>query len=369
VAPHETLAQKEGERLVVLRPLPGLRELRGEGGRVLHEVGLFLDQVLEDTAEDLAVERGGGHDQLVDAERLGGPTGDHRATPPGRVRGCRALRPRSMLLPAPAGHEQRCEEDRKEEANWPVHECGSHGTTGRAPDGPGVILSEMKLIASLGLSRRLLIASAVFGLFVLFDIALFGWLIFRSLSQREIERVLLETREEAETLAQRIAERAGRQGDLYTAVAAERETQTYIDSILRQRDIVRQVEIRDKNGVLVLKSVNQASVQTPGPDGPAIVPGTPELPGLPKEDKRSAEWTATYEVPDVQVPIGDLGLLQTGISAPELAKRIEILRRELIQQAAVIGGLSIFLLLTAYAGVWLLMRRAKALEVQAAEAE
>jgi len=227
----------------------------------------------------------------------------------------------------------------------------------------------MKLIASLGLSRRLLIASAVFGLFVLFDIALFGWLIFRSLSQREIERVLLETREEAETLAQRIAERAGRQGDLYTAVAAERETQTYIDSILRQRDIVRQVEIRDKNGVLVLKSVNQASVQTPGPDGPAIVPGTPELPGLPKEDKRSAEWTATYEVPDVQVPIGDLGLLQIGISAPELAKRIEILRRELIQQAAVIGGLSIFLLLTAYAGVWLLMRRAKALEVQAAEAE
>ncbi|HEY2738827.1 MAG TPA: hypothetical protein VGK45_10505 [Thermoanaerobaculia bacterium] len=48
------------------------------------------------------------------------------------------------------------------------------------------------------LSRRLLIASVVFGLFVLFDIALFGWLIFRSLSQREIERVLLETRSEAE---------------------------------------------------------------------------------------------------------------------------------------------------------------------------
>lgn len=219
------------------------------------------------------------------------------------------------------------------------------------------------------MSRRLLIASAVFGLFVLFDIALFGWLIFRSLSQREIERVLLETREEAETLAQRIADRAARQGDLYTAVAAERETQTYIDSILRQRDIVRQVEIRDKNGVLVLKSVNQAIVQTPGPDEPALVPGTPELPGLPKEEKHTAEWTATYDVPDVQVPIGDLGLLQIGISAPELAKRIEVLRRELIQQAAVIGGLSVLLLISAYAAVWLLMRRAQRLEVQAAEAE
>lgn len=228
----------------------------------------------------------------------------------------------------------------------------------------------MKRAAHPGPSRRLLIASAVFGLFVLLQIALFGWLIFRSLSQREVERVLLETREEAETLAERIADRAKRQGDLYTAVAIERETQTYIDSILRKRDIVREVEIHDKNGVLVFQSVNQATVQVPNPDGPAISPGTPELPGAgPNEEKRTAEWTATYEVPDVQVPIGDLGMLQIGISAPELAKRIEVLRQELVQQAAVIGGISIVLLITAYAGVWLLMRRAQRLEVQAAEAE
>ena len=230
----------------------------------------------------------------------------------------------------------------------------------------------MKRLASLGLSRHLLIASAVFGLFVLLQIALFGWLIFRSLSQREIERVLLETREEAETLAQRIADRADRQGkDLYTAVAVERETQTYIDSILRQRDIVRQVEILDKNGVLVFRSSNQANVEILSPDGPVVSPGTSELPGPagPNEEKRSAEWTATYEVPDVRVPIGDLGLLQIGISAPELAKRIELLRQELIQQAAVIGAISVVLLIAAYVGVWLTMRRAQRLEVQAAEAE
>jgi len=226
----------------------------------------------------------------------------------------------------------------------------------------------MKRVGSLGGSRRLLIASAVFGLFVLFDIALFGWLIFRSLSQREIERVLGETRGEAETLARRIADRAERQGDLYTAVAGERETQTYIDSILRQRDIVRQVEIRDKNGVLVLKSVNQASIQIPA-GSPALGQGTPELPELHREEKQSPEWTTTYEVPDVQVPIGDLGLIQIGISAPELGKRIEVLRKELIQQAAVIGGLSVILLLSAFVGVWLLSRRAQRLEVQAAEAE
>jgi hypothetical protein len=52
----------------------------------------------------------------------------------------------------------------------------------------------MKRAAPSSSSRNLLIASLVFGLFVLLNIALFGWLIFRSLSQREVERVLLETR-------------------------------------------------------------------------------------------------------------------------------------------------------------------------------
>jgi signal transduction histidine kinase len=231
-------------------------------------------------------------------------------------------------------------------------------------------LPGMKRSSTLMPSRRLLLASAVFGLFVLFDIALFGWLIFRSLSQREIERVLLETRAEAESLAQQIAKRAERQGkDLYTAVAVERETQTYIDSILRQRDIVRRVEIRDKKGVLVFQSVNQRNIPI-RQEGAPPVGGTLELPAPEmRQEIRTLDWSATYEVPDVQVPIGDLGVLQIGISTPELAKRIEVLRGELIQQTAFVGGLSILLLITAFAGVWLLLRRAQMLEVQAAEAE
>src|SRR5947208_14931208 len=110
-------------------------------------------------------------------------------------------------------------------------------------------------------SRKLLIASLVFGLFVLCDITLFGWLIFRSLSQREVERVLLETRSEAEKVAKQIARRAEREKDLYTAVASERETQTYIDQVLRQRDLVRRVEIRDKNGVLVDEGSSEGRAQ------------------------------------------------------------------------------------------------------------
>jgi signal transduction histidine kinase len=210
-------------------------------------------------------------------------------------------------------------------------------------------------------SRRLFILATVFGLFVLFDIALFGWLIERSLSQRELEKILLETRSEAEDLAQRIAGRAQEQGkDLYTAIALERETQTYIDSVLRQRDIVQTVEIRDRNGVLVFRSRSEANLPAPAPPPPI----SRELP--PQTDKKTYETLSNY---DVAVPISDLGVLHIGISRSELEHRIEVLRSELTRQASLVGGVTVALLLSAYLFIWLLWRRGQRLEAQAAEAE
>jgi signal transduction histidine kinase len=218
----------------------------------------------------------------------------------------------------------------------------------------------------LDFSRRLLAASMVFALFVLCDIALFGWLIFRSLSQREVERVLFETRAEAESLARQIARQAERQGkDLYTAVAVEHETQTYIDSMLRKTDIVKTIEIRDKNGVLVYRGERRATL--PNGSRPQISVQSPELPQ--HIETRSLENAAVTQVPSIQVAIGELGSLQIGISAGELSKRIAVLREDLIRQAALIGVISIVLLLSAYTAVWLLLRRARRLELQAAEAE
>jgi signal transduction histidine kinase len=219
-------------------------------------------------------------------------------------------------------------------------------------------------------SRRLLVASLVFGLFVLCDIVLFGWLIFRSLSQREVQRVLLETQEEAEKLAKKIERRADEGRDLYTAVAIEQETQTYIDQMLRQREIVRWVEIRDKNGVLVYEGRGEERLTEPqAPLSPPI--GSPELqrhvPRSPRVETKTTE--STFSVPDIRVPIGDYGLLQIGISAGELGKRIEVLRRELVQKTTLVGVFSMALLLFAYVAVWLLLRRAQQLELQAAEAE
>ena len=221
----------------------------------------------------------------------------------------------------------------------------------------------MARLAASTFSRRLLIASVVFSLFVLFDIALFGWLIFRALSQREIEQVLLETKSEAQTLAQQIERRAESQGkDLYTAIAVERETQTYIDSILRQREIVRQVEIRDKNGVLVYQAHGEAKV----PVGPPVI-ASPEGPGRLWTDSQTRNYEFTVD--PIHVPIGDLGMLVVGISEPGLTRRIERLRGDLVRQATLIASVTLVLLVSAYVAVWLLLRRAARLEAQAVEAE
>ncbi len=225
----------------------------------------------------------------------------------------------------------------------------------------------MPPVSASPFSRRLLIASIVFGLFVLCDIALFGWLIFRSLSQREVESVLLETRTEAESVARRIAQQAqGKGKDLYTAIAVEHETQTYIDSVLRQREIVQEVTIRDRKNVLVYKAKTQALVPVRSArGGPAV--GTGEL--APRIEARETKREFQYNVPSIQVPIGDMGMLVVGISAPELARRVEVLRGTLVRQATVIGLITLALLTSAYVIIWLLLKRAARLEAQSKEAE
>jgi signal transduction histidine kinase len=209
--------------------------------------------------------------------------------------------------------------------------------------------------------RRLLWGAILLGAFILLDLGLFGWLIFRSLSQKEIARVLLETRQEAENVAGRLADRA-RQGsqDLYTAVALERETQTYIDSVLTQRDIVRNVEVYDRDGTLVFKG--RAEETFPLVQGAEN--GVREVP--PAIERRSTEHEATF---DVEVPIGDIGMLRVGVSRGELESRVGVLRRELMAKAAIVGLVTLVLLLVVTVLLWWLWRRSRRLAEQAAEAE
>lgn len=217
-----------------------------------------------------------------------------------------------------------------------------------------------------GTLRRLLVALVVFGLVVVLDLALFGWLIFRSLSQREIEQVLLETREEAEGIAGRIADRASRQGtDLYTVIAVERETRTYIESVLRQRGVVSSVRVFDADGALVYEAGGEVKE-------PVGETETLELEGL----EFPAEVGAVHTEEDVRTsryqveePIGEFGMLRIGISEQDLQERIGELRQDLLGLASTLGVVTAGLLVGAILLISILLRRGQRLEEQAVESE
>lgn len=211
--------------------------------------------------------------------------------------------------------------------------------------------------------RWLLIASIVFGLFVLSDMALFGWLIIHTLSERELERVLIETREEAEPLAHQIEQQAERVGrDLYVAVTVAQETQTFFDSKLTQRALVRRVEIRDRDGRVVYRDER---TQREPPES-VVVPRL-ETSEAPRGEDFKPLVDADLET--VKLQIGDMGELVIGLSREGLQQQIGTLRRDLIRQISLIGGLTLVLLAAAYGAVWALFRRSRRLEEQANEAE
>lgn len=213
-------------------------------------------------------------------------------------------------------------------------------------------------------SRRLLIAAIVFGLFVIFDIVLFGWLILDSLSQREIEKVLLETRQEAEPVAQELAERAEQHdGDLFVVMSVAEETRTYIDNLLSQRQIVRRIEIRDRDGAVVY------GPQWEHLDLPVESQQVPRVETGERADGLPVPGVSGSVLDAVEVPIGDVGTLVIGVSEEEVQKRIGVLRRDLIRQASVIGTLTLFLLVVAFLAIWKLFQRSRQLEEQAHEAE
>ncbi len=215
-------------------------------------------------------------------------------------------------------------------------------------------------------SRRLLVASIVLGVFVLVDLGLLGWLIFRSLSKREVERVLLETRREAEEVAEQLAGTAAEDGqDLYTLIAVEREKQTYIDTILQRREIIQTVEIRNLEGHLVFRAQGERF----DPPQAAIDGAGIEAQEVPLQiETQTTERSETVNY-DMEIPIGDLGMLHIGISQVQLQERVEVLRGELVRQTSVLGAVTLVVLLLAYLTIWWLWRRGRKLEEQAAEAE
>ena len=219
-------------------------------------------------------------------------------------------------------------------------------------------------------SRRLALGLAALLVFILLDIGLFGWLIFESLSKREIGRVLLETQSDAEGAAAQIEAGAVRQGgDLYQVLATEKEVRTYVDSVLAQSELIRTVEVRDRDGVLVYSSSTESKKREGGGAGLPILEGG-EL--EPRVDRRVEESEEPFDVTlpeNLDVPIGELGFLHIGLSRRELDRRVDTLRSELVRSTTVIALLTLLVLGLAYWFVWRLWRRGRRLEGQAVEAE
>lgn len=197
-------------------------------------------------------------------------------------------------------------------------------------------------------SRRVVIGAAFFALFMVFDIGLFSYLILSSLSQRELERVLLETRQVAEPIAQNLNAEAERRGDqdLYVVLSTATEAKTYIDSVMAKRELVKTLEIRDRQGQVVYQQSNRKELPLAGED--------------------LLRFRAANEV---EVPIGELGTVVIGVSDEEVQKRIAVLGQDLKRQATLLGVVTILLLLGAFAAFVMVYRRSQRLEAQAREAE
>ncbi len=212
-----------------------------------------------------------------------------------------------------------------------------------------------------------MLAAVVLGLFIAFDIALFGWLIVNSLSQRFMERALVETREEAAPLVRELEAEADKlgQADLWVVVSTVQDRQTYtrnLEALLQKREIVRGVEIRDPQGTVVYKQSREESRSADSDEVRTVTRvDIGELPETFAGSDRLFE--------EVELPIGELGTLVIGISKQQIERRIAGLRRDLISQASLIGGLTLLLLAVAYVAVWRLFLRTRQLEEQAREAE
>jgi len=218
--------------------------------------------------------------------------------------------------------------------------------------------------------RRRRIWAAVLGVFVLADLALFGWLIFRSLSARELNRIVLEARAEAEELAGRIAGRVESTGrDLSTAMAPEPEPRPPIDPAPATRDIVETVEVFDAEGHLVFRNRREETAT----DGQT--PPNPELLRLSRmgdlESPPLVADTVSRQVPYeyVEVPVGNVGTFQIGISRSELQSRLTTLRLDLLRQTGIVAVLTVGLFAAGYFLYSRLSRRTALAERQAQEAE
>jgi signal transduction histidine kinase len=217
--------------------------------------------------------------------------------------------------------------------------------------------------------RSLTLILAVLGLLTAGAVALFGHLLFVTLSKDVVNDAILHTRLDAERLARGIAERSS--GDPYILKLKETEIDRLVATGLSERQILTEVEVLDSakrellykyQGTLTLPDRKSQ----PGVEGAKVLDLKPDEPG-------TLAHSYNLEMPEAQlemeVPIGDFAVLRFGVSRLVLVERVEKLRRELYLRTAAAAVVSLLGIVAASLAVILLYRRTRRVEAEQIEAE
>jgi signal transduction histidine kinase len=214
---------------------------------------------------------------------------------------------------------------------------------------------------------RLTAILVVLGLLTAGSVALFGHLLFKSLSRDVVNDALLLSRLDAERIARGVAEKSA--GDPYIFKLKQTEIDRFVRQGLAERQILTEVQIVDVRKKEVIYSYGSTlrvpEATSSGVEGGLSASVEPVLP-LPRTFSLESPIANPY---DIEVPMGDFAVLRFGVSRKELAKRVEKLRDELYLRTAAAAVVSLLGIAAASAAVAILYRRTRRAEEARVEAE
>jgi len=200
------------------------------------------------------------------------------------------------------------------------------------------------------LRRQYLAIASAFAALLVVSFVVFGHLLLDQFSRNYLEDVLLSGRAQASELARQISG----EGPLYRVIEQRQETLQRISAALQHQEIVESMQVYDDTGHKVWETKTLSRGYLGGfPEGNAEL----LLPSIPKEvvNEDPHEYT-------IRVPLEELGSVVFTLSKPVLAERVALLRRRLLINTAVAGGLAILVLGAAVAFIWHLVQRNERLE-------
>lgn len=198
--------------------------------------------------------------------------------------------------------------------------------------------------------RRLLAVSIASGTLFLVVLGLFSLLIFRGMSSRLTESVLAESRADAESIARRLSAAPGAPLRVSETTTA---TERYLHSVLQEKRTVEYITVTDREGRRLFEGRAEGrrmffdEAPTPAVDLPD---GT---------GRRSVQTTSDY---DIAVPIENIGFLHVGVAKDAVARRLEVLRGDLVRKTALAALAALLALAATDLFLWRLLERNRRLE-------